>query len=141
MSNPLTPTQAHAQLDENGWLDAAAGPGCYALRLADPPDDPRAVFEQWTAHHDAAPQWIVDGLADAGDLAYVGASGASVYDRVMDHCEGEVRQTAVMRCYPPTEVLGVRAVENPMDGPEYNYGKEWVENGFAVWMDGRLHGL
>lgn len=139
MADPLTPTAAHEALDANGWLDAAHGPGCYSLRLTTPPDDPRAVFEHWTAHHDAAPQWIIDGLADADRLAYVGASG-DVYGRIQDHAEAEVRRAAILRVYPPVEVLGVEPRENPFEA-EFNETRRWVENQFVVWSDGVLHGL
>lgn len=135
----LSASQVHQVLDENGWLDAAHGSGVYALRLADPPDDPRAVHARWTEHFDVAPQYIVDGLADAGRLAYVGAS-SDVYSRLQDHANADVRRTAVMRPFPPVAVLGVEAADEPFEA-EYNYMKRWVERDFTVWYDGTLHGL
>lgn len=128
----MTPTEAHEQLDTNGWLGDSREAGVYALAVETPPDDPRAVFERWTASHDHAPQHVIDSLADAERLAYVGESGC-VYDRLMDHCRGDVRQTALLRVFPPTEVLGVE-----VDASEFNYAREWVGRGWAVWRDGMV---
>lgn len=138
---PLTPTEAHEQLDRKGLLEASRNPGCYALQVTTPPDTPRGVFDRWTAHHDHAPQWLLDGLADSVRLAYVGAAGTSVYDRIQDHCEAEVRRAALLRVFPPTGILGVEASEDPFDAAEYNYCRRWVEEGWTVYSDGRLHGL
>lgn len=132
----MTPTEVHETLDTEGWLDASRGPGCYALRLTDPPDDPRAVFEAWTAVHGHAPQYVIDGLADTTRLAYVGQS-SNVYERLIDHAEGEVRQTAIMRVFPPVDVLGVKAVDEPSE-QEYNYAKAWIEREYDCWVDGAL---
>ena len=42
----MTPTEVHQTLDDNGWLDAAHGPGVYALRVA--VFDTAAVIEDAT---------------------------------------------------------------------------------------------
>lgn len=136
MTKALSPTDAHQQLDDMGLLDAAHQPGCYALRLTDPPDNPLAVANVWFDSFDAQPPGGFDGVAECDRLAYVGGS-SDVYNRLMDHAEGEVRQTAVMQVWPPTEVLGVRATDTPFEA-EYNYAREWIGRNFDVWCNGAL---
>jgi len=135
--DPLSPTEAHETLDHKQLLAASHGPGHYALRLT-VPDTVAAARERWDAHHDARPpEPTLERLAAAPDVAYVGAS-ADVYERIMDHARGDVRQTAVMGPFPPSGILDVWPCEEP-------FASEWRrartlanELPYAVWVDGEL---
>ena len=86
----------------DGPSDAHA-PGVYVLRCSrpDPPTEERHR-EAWRAEFDAVPETIID-MAYAETLAYVGAA-KDVYDRLEDHVNGDHRQSAFLRVFPPHEI-------------------------------------
>jgi hypothetical protein len=127
----------HESLDNRGLLAASKGPGCYGLRLA-APDSTAAAREAWDAHHDARPpEPTLDRLAAAGGVAYVGAA-SEVYDRIMDHARGDVRQTAVCEVFPPTGILDVWPTEDPF-AREWDRARKVAENNpVRVWVNGQV---
>lgn len=132
----LTPTDAHEQLDHAGLLDAAHGPGCYALRLS-VPDTHAAVVDAWDATHDVRPggSELAD-LAAADRVAYVGASG-NVYERIMDHARGDKRKATYLEAFPPVEVVDVFSGTRAFTA-EWNNALELARDGWAVCCDGEV---
>lgn len=130
---PLSPTQAHAQLDTLGLLEASHAAGCYSLRLS-VPDDPEA---RWLSLFDAVPSdGFFDRLKSAEAVAYCGAS-KDVYARIQEHAAARKRRAAILRAFPPVEVVDVTPQEKPFQA-EYNYARRVSRWGFLVWTDGEL---
>lgn len=130
----MTPTDAHAQIDTDGWLDAAQGAAVYALRLTIPAY-PRAA---WADAFDAPPPDDFEARLRAADrLVYVGES-ADAYGRIMDHARGDVRQTAIMRVCEPERVVGVWPVDGDRSAAEYNTAARLADGSTAVWCNGAL---
>lgn len=133
MSDRLTPTQAHSQLDRYGWLDAAMDKAIYSLCLHIP-DDAKAA---WDREFDVSKRDFIDQLNAAKRLLYVGASH-DAYARIMDHCNGQVRQTAIMRVCPPVEVHGIWPVEGDLSAAETNLAIALAGENTLTWSDGVL---
>jgi hypothetical protein len=132
----LTPTAVHETLDERGLLDDAHRPGCYGLRVRTPSLTDE-VAQSFREHSDVTPpEKIMDRLASAGRVAYVGASG-NVYDRLQDHARGDVRKALFLRCFPPVDVVGVWPSEAPFES-EFNRARALSEENWTVWTDGEL---
>lgn len=138
MTDEFTPTAVHESLDRAGLLDAAHGPGCYALAL-DVPDSVEAANRDWLAHFDALPgNDAVGRLARAEAVAYVGAS-KDVYGRLEDHAKGEVRKARVMQPFPPTEVIDVWPEDSQFIA-ERQHAYALADDGWRVWCDGEVVG-
>lgn len=132
----LSPTEAHETLDHMGVLDESQGSGCYALRLKTP-DTYDEVRDHWDAYFEGRPDSSdLHDLADGERVAYVGAS-SNVYDRIMDHAEGEKRKSAYLKVFPPVDVVDVWPTEVPFQ-EEYNRGVFLAKNGWATITDGEV---
>jgi len=126
------------RLDERGLLADAHEPGCYALRV-ETPDTEIEVAKQWRQHHvNKPPDGVIERLADAERVAYVGASG-DIYQRLCDHVGGEVRRATFLSIFPPREVVEIGPCEDPFDA-EFNRAMRLVSDGWTVWTDGELLG-
>jgi predicted GIY-YIG superfamily endonuclease len=76
-------------------------PGVYALEVSVPADPAQA----WADEFDADPDFLPD-LDAAERVIYVGAA-SNIYDRLIDHVEGAVRQAALLRVCPPHSLFRV----------------------------------
>lgn len=133
----VTPTTLHEQLDARGLLDKAHGPGTYALRV-ETPDSREAVAREWRRDADVLPPDETLERLSGETVAYVGAS-KNVYERVMDHARGEVRQAALLRVFDVTGLVGVWPSDR--DDPyseEYNRAVYLSNHGWTVWCDGAV---
>jgi hypothetical protein len=134
----MNEAELHFHLDDAGLLNDAHGPGCYALRVA-VPDDADAVRERWRAHHAAEPPAdALDRLAAADRVAYVGAA-RSVYDRLTEHVNGDVRKTALLEAFDPAAVVDVWPTTTPFDR-EYGRALSLAREGWVVWCNGEILG-
>jgi len=134
----MNETSMTERLDERGLLADAHGPGCYAFQI-ETPDSADAAATRWHhTHEHAPPEGTFDRLADAPDVAYVGASG-DVYGRLCDHAAGDVRQTAFLAAFEPTRVIDVWPTEGPFEH-EFNRAMRLVQSDWVCWVDGRLLG-
>lgn len=133
----LSPTGVHETLDERGLLEMAHGSGTYALKCYVPAtaDAVEAAFADVV---DATPPaHVVERLADAERVAYVGASG-DVYDRLQDHADGDVRQATFLQAFEPVDIVGVWPTPTPFEA-EFNRArllsdaKDWT-----CWTDGEV---
>jgi len=130
----LTETDVNDWLDAHGMHEAAREPGVYALRLRQPSDDLLECQATWADAFDAdAPGLFCDRLAGAKRLVYVGYAGASIYERVCAHCNGE-QSASIMQAWPPVGVVGVW----PGDGEEgeFNRAQELADDETCVWWNG-----
>ena len=125
-------------LEDRRQLDAARGPGCYAL-VAGVPDSAQSVIDRWHDAHDAAPdEDVFARLAAAETALYVGAA-SNVYERLCDHA-GDVRKAAFLSAFPPTALHSLW----PKDSAEVAFCEEKAVgralSGAAtrVWTDGDL---
>jgi hypothetical protein len=134
----LTETTLTERLDERGLLDAARGPGMYALAVMVP--DTRAVVTgNWDATHDVRPpDDALDRLAAADRVAYVGAS-SDVYHRLCEHVGGSTRQTAFLAAFDLEHVIDVWPHDDPFTA-EYNRALRLERDGWRVWCDGDVLG-
>jgi hypothetical protein len=136
MSDGFSPLSVHETLDVEGWLDDAHGPGAYAIRL-DVPASAEQAHRAWLRHYDAVPEGkALEQLAAAGRVAYVGASG-DVYDRLMDHAEGAVRQTALLSVFSPAEVVTIWPSDSPFED-ENRLAYCLRDEGWTCWVDGEV---
>ena len=133
----MTPTQAHGRLDELGILDGSHGPGCYALR-ASVPNNVESVQRTWLDAIDAPlPDAYAEQLADAETCLYVGRSG-NVYDRIMDHADGQVRRASFIRAFGMTDIHGVWPDDANTGVAERNRARSLSSATTCVWSDGEL---
>jgi hypothetical protein len=132
----LTPGGVHEALDCAGWLEAAHGPGVYALR-ADVPDSAEAAHRRWRSAFDAVPgAGVLTEIATAERVAYAGAS-RDVYGRLMDHANGTARQAAFLSVFPPREIVTAEPREHPFEA-ETRVARGLREDGWTVWADGEV---
>jgi predicted GIY-YIG superfamily endonuclease len=124
-------------LDKRGQLDAARGPGCYALEV-ETPDAADTVARQWHRTHDAAPDGLYSRVANAGAVLYVGAS-SNVYNRLCDHC-GDKRKAAFLEVFPPTDLhsLWPKASADVAFMEEQAIARSISTANRRVWCDGEL---
>jgi len=101
-------------LDEQNRVSKS---GCYALRLSVPGN----LEAAWHDVHDVKPDYWNE-LVSADGVVYVGAAG-NIHDRLRDHIEGKVRQTALCAVCPPHHVIDVWTSDTPFED-EYNRAKE-----------------
>lgn len=131
----LSPTDVHERLDRRGLLDAARGPGTYALQVKTP-DDTDAVAAAFEGVSDVSPPEPTLSRLTADAVCYVGASG-HVYDRLQDHAEGAVRQALFLSAFAPVSVVGVWPADNPF-AEEYNRAVALSRDGWTCWQDGEV---
>ena len=133
----MTPTQANGRLDELGVLDESHGPGCYALRVS-VPNGVEAVQRTWLDAIGAPlPEAYAEQLADADTALYVGRSG-DVYDRIMDHADGQVRRASFIRAFGMTDVHGVWPGDENTGVAERDRARGLSDADTVVWTDGEL---
>jgi len=75
-------------------------PGIYVLGLDTPEADLHAHAREWYREYRAVHPDDVGGLAGTERLLYVGAA-AVLQERLEDHIQAEVRQSAWLSVYPP----------------------------------------
>ncbi|UBF23496.1 GIY-YIG endonuclease [Halorubrum tailed virus 28] len=133
----LGPTQAHERIDELGLLDASRNPGTYALQVA-APDGVEAVQRQYlTAKGHPLDDGMAERLAACDTVLYVGRSG-DVYDRIMDHVDGEVRRASLLEAFDPVDVRGVWPDDDNTDVAERRRAQALAGPATAVWSDGTV---
>jgi len=131
----LTPSQLHERLDMRGLLDTANKPGTYAVQV-NTPDDLESVAQAFANVSDVVPEEKTLARLTSDHVAYVGASD-NVYDRLMDHADGEVRQTLLLRAFDPVNLVGVWADPEPFTA-EYNRAKWLSQWNWTCWVDGNI---
>jgi len=132
----VTATALHEQLDARGLLDKAHSPGTYALRV-ETPDSREEVAREWRRDADVLPpDETLERLAGE-TVAYVGAS-KNIYERVMDHASGEVRQAALLRVFDLSGLVGVWPSDGDPYSEEYNRAVYLSEHGWICWVDGEV---
>ena len=133
----MTPVDAHKRLDELGVLDASHGPGIYALRVS-VPTNVEAVQRRWLDAIDAPlPDPMAEQVANADTALYVGRSG-NVYDRIMDHADGQVRRASFIRAFGMADVHGVWPGDENTGVAERNRARALSDADTVVWTDGEL---
>ena len=98
------PTEAHT-------------PGCYAL-VCEHPESRDALEGRWADTWETDIQQFAIDAYESPTVVYVGASG-DVYDRLVDHSEGEKRRSGFLSIFPPSHLLDVW----PMDDPFSHEGR------------------
>lgn len=125
-------------LDNRGLLSDARNPGTYAVEC-DAPDNLEPVARRWAGISDRPlPDGYAARIAEADTVAYVGASDNSVYGRLQDHTNGEVRQATFLSAFPPIDVLDVWPADQSAFSDEYNRARSVAGDGVVCWSDGRL---
>ena len=133
----MTPADAHKRLDELGVLDASHGPGIYALRVS-VPSGVEAIQREWLDAIDAPlPDAYAEQLADGRMCLYVGRSG-NVYDRIMDHADGQVRRASFIRAFGMSDVYGVYPEDENSGVAERDRARSLSDATTVVWTDGEL---
>ena len=133
----MTPVVAHERLDDLGVLDESHGSGCYALRVS-VPNNVESVQRTWLDAIGAPlPDAYAEQLADADTCLYVGRSG-NVYDRIMDHADGQVRRASFIRAFGMADVHGVWPDDANTGVAERNRARSLSSATTCVWSDGEL---
>jgi predicted GIY-YIG superfamily endonuclease len=91
--------------------DDPTQPGIYVLELNSPGSTLQAHARRWWREYQTVHPDDVGGLAGTERLLYVGAT-ANLQARLEDHVQAEVRQSAWLSVYPPTELVGVGGVSS-----------------------------
>ena len=133
----MTPVEAHQRLDGLGVLDESHGPGIYALRVT-VPNNVESVHRTWLDAIDAP---LLDEYAEQVAAArvclYVGRSG-NVYDRIMDHADGQVRRASFIRAFGMTDIHGVWPDDANTGVAERDRARSLSSATTCVWCDGEL---
>lgn len=121
--------------------DSHRKPGVYALEC-DAPDTEGEVRNRfrnvWPDTEDRWGVWV-DPIADADTVLYTG-KGGDVYDRLMDHAEGEVRKAGFVSAFPPTDIHSIEHHPDTLDTHEWQLANRLSSRkGVVVWSDGVLH--
>ena len=133
----MTPVDAHKRLDDLGVLDESHGSGCYALRVS-VPNNVESVQRTWLGAIDAPlPDAYAEQLAEADTCLYVGRSG-NVYDRIMDHADGQVRRASFVRAFGMADVHGVYPEDENTGVAERDRARALSDATTVVWSDGEL---
>lgn len=126
-------------LDRRGQLDAARGPGCYALEVEQPATVQQAI-NWWRNVRDVnPPNDALARIATAESILYVGAA-SNVYERLCDHVAADVRRAAFLSAFPVKSLHSLW----PKDSAEVAFREETaVARALAgperrVWTDGVL---
>ena len=129
--------EAHQRIDGLGVLDESHGPGVYALRVS-VPNNVESVQRTWLDAIDAPlPDEYAEQLAAAETCLYVGRSG-NVYDRIMDHADGQVRRASFIRAFGMADVHGVWPGDENNGVAERNRARSLSDANAVVWTDGEL---
>ena len=136
----LTESELTENLDYRGRLvEATQNSGCYALEVTTP-DDADEIRKRWTDHWDAEPENSEpERLAQATNVAYVGAAHSSIYSRLCDHVAGDVRKAGFLSLFPPERVASIHPDADP-ETDEYRCAKELACYGWTTYHDGVLLG-
>jgi len=86
--------------------DDPTQPGIYVLELNSPGSTLQAHARRWYNEYQTVHPDDVGGLAGTERLLYVGAA-ANLQARLEDHVQGDVRKSAWLSVYPPTELITV----------------------------------
>jgi len=133
----MTPTSCHERLDHLGVLDDAHSEGTYALEV----DVPAGVERIQRGYMAAKGHPLEDGmaarLASVSDVLYVGRSG-NVYDRIMDHVDGEVRRASFLEAFDVIDVRGVWPEDDNDGVAERRRARELSGPATCVWSDGEV---
>jgi len=84
--------------------DHPTRPGVYILKLDSPGPSLHAHARRWYDEYQTVHSDHVGGLAGVDQLHYVGATN-NLQERLEDHVQGEVYQSAWLDVYPPTELI------------------------------------
>lgn len=105
-TNPFQSGYVSLALEQAGYDPAEAKqPGVYALRCRKPTHDFEALTRRWLAVFEDTPDYLHD-VAQASQIVYCGASG-SIFDRLVDHAEGDKRVTTFLKVFEPREILRI----------------------------------
>ena len=133
----MTPVEAHTELEALETLAASQGPGTYAIVVA-VPNGVESVQRTWLDAIDAPlPDAYAEQLAAAETCLYVGRSG-DVYDRIMDHADGQVRRASFIRAFGMTDIHGVWPYDANTGVAERNRARSLSSATTCVWSDGEL---
>lgn len=125
-------------LDRRGLLADAHNSGTYAVEC-DAPGSLESVARRWAGISDQPlPDGYAARIAEADTVAYVGASNSSVYDRLRDHVDGDVRKATFLTAFPPVEVIDVWPSNGDAMTDEYNRARSVASGDTVAWSDGRL---
>jgi predicted GIY-YIG superfamily endonuclease len=94
------------------WTDDPTQPGIYVLDCDSPGPSLHAHARRWWGEYRTVHPDDVGGLAGTDRLLYVGAA-ANLQERLEDHVQGDVRKSAWLTVYPPTELVEVLGVPSP----------------------------
>ena len=118
-------------------LNTSHGPGIYALRVS-VPNGVEATQREWLDAIDAPlPDPMAEQVANADTALYVGRSG-NVYDRIMDHADGQVRRASFIRAFGMTDIHGVWPGDENTGVAERNRARGLSDTDTVVWTDGEL---
>ena len=133
----MTPVEAHTKLEKLETLNASQGPGTYALRVS-VPNNVESVQRTWLDAIDAPlPDEYAEQLAECESALYVGRSG-NVYDRIMDHADGQVRRASFIRAFGMADIHGVYPEDENTGVAERNRARALSDADTVVWTDGEL---
>jgi len=133
----MTPTQAHQRFDDLGVLDDAHGAGTYALTVAIPDAVDHVQRQYLGAKGHPLDDELAVQLASASRVLYVGRSG-DAYDRIMDHCRGDVRKASLLEAFDAVDVAGVWPDDENSDMAERDRARDLSSATTAVWTNGEL---
>lgn len=133
----MNPIDAHGRLDELGLLDAAHGPGTYALQVSVPNSVESVQRRYLAAKSHPLNDSMAARLAESDTCLYVGRSG-EVYDRIMDHVDGEVRRASFLEAFDVIDVRGIWSADANDDVAERRRARLLSTPATCVWTDGEL---
>ena len=124
-------------LEQAGYDPAdAKQAGVYAIKCNHPTSDLEALTRRWLAVFESTPDYLEE-VATASDVAYVGASNHSVFDRLIDHADGEKRKARFLQVFEPVELLTIWPDEDALQNERqyaYQFKREHPE--WCVVCDG-----
>lgn len=123
------------KLESYGWVDKSRQPGVYSLKLVTPPDDWKSLEGTWHSYFGAPPpDGLLDRLAEADRLLYVGSHGKSMYERMAQHVRG-FKTSTITQIWKPVDVVGVWPEDDP-DAEEWNRAVALSDERTACWCNG-----
>lgn len=133
----MTPTTAHARLDDRGLLDASQNSATYALRVAVPDAVDHVQRQYLGAKGHPLDDELAVQLASAGRVLYVGRSG-DAYDRIMDHARGDVRKASLLEAFAIEDVVGVWPDDDNTNLAERNRARALADATTVAYANGEL---